>query len=70
MINLIIVEKYLLYRVVVGIFEKVHNRKAVGYLNKFPDSNPNFALFRPKDSRIPRIRIPADKCPKDFWLRL
>nr|CAD7398537.1 unnamed protein product [Timema poppensis] len=30
------------------------------------DRNPNFALFSPRDSRIPRIRIPMGNCPKNF----
>lgn len=30
------------------------------------DQSKNFALFSPRDSRIPRIRIPIDKCPANF----
>jgi DIS3-like exonuclease 2 len=30
------------------------------------DKNKSFALFSPRDSRIPRMRIPIAKCPEDF----
>jgi DIS3-like exonuclease 2 len=44
----------------------VHPRIGVGYLKPLPDRNKNFALLSPRDSRIPRIRIPMAKCPADF----
>jgi DIS3-like exonuclease 2 len=30
------------------------------------DQNKNFALFTPRDSRVPRMRIPIAKCPANF----
>ncbi|GFG38066.1 hypothetical protein Cfor_10644 [Coptotermes formosanus] len=51
---------------VVYIFEKVHPRVGVGFLKPLPDQNKNFALLSPRDSRIPRIRIPIAKCPANF----
>jgi hypothetical protein len=30
------------------------------------DQSKSFALFSPRDSRIPRMRIPIAKCPADF----
>ena len=35
----------------------------------FQDKNPNFALFAPLDSKVPRMKIPRNQCPKDFWSR-
>ncbi|CAF4702585.1 unnamed protein product, partial [Rotaria socialis] len=40
--------------------------KAAGLLRKMPDNNPNYALFSPMDSRIPRLMIPMNNCPPDF----
>ena len=54
---------------VVYIFEEKHTRLTVGHLKLFPDKNPNFALFAPMDPKVPRIKIPRDQCPKDFWTR-
>jgi DIS3-like exonuclease 2 len=51
---------------VVYILEKVHPRISVGVLKPMADQNKNFALFSPRDSRIPRIRIPINKCPANF----
>jgi DIS3-like exonuclease 2 len=31
-----------------------------------PDQNKSFALFSPRDYRIPRMRIPIAKCPADL----
>ena len=30
------------------------------------DKNKDWAIFSPRDSRIPRIKIPMKKCPEDF----
>jgi hypothetical protein len=30
------------------------------------DKNENFAMFIPRDFRIPRMRIPMAKCPENF----
>ncbi len=49
--------------------ERNHSRKAAGHLEVFPDGNPNHALFRPTDNRIPRMKIPKESCPQDFWIR-
>ena len=54
---------------VVFIFEEKHSRLTVGYLKMFQDKNPNFALFAPLDSKVPRMKIPRNQCPKDFWSR-
>nr|CAD7458063.1 unnamed protein product [Timema tahoe] len=51
---------------VVFIILEVHPRVAIGNLKLMSDRNPNFALFSPRDSRIPRIRIPMGNCPKNF----
>ncbi|KDR19486.1 DIS3-like exonuclease 2 isoform X2 [Zootermopsis nevadensis] len=51
---------------VVYILEKVHQRGGVGILKSMTDQSKKFALFSPRDSRIPRIRIPIDNCPADF----
>jgi len=51
---------------VVYIFERVHPRVCVGFLKPLPDRNKNFALLSPRDSRVPRIRIPIAKCPENF----
>lgn len=54
---------------VVSILERKHTRRSVGYLKIFPDKNPNFALFSPTDSRVPRMKIPRANCPPEFWIR-
>ncbi|KAJ9590051.1 hypothetical protein L9F63_016827, partial [Diploptera punctata] len=51
---------------VVFIKEQVHPRVSVGFLKPMPDNNQDWALFSPRDSRVPRIKIPMAKCPKDF----
>lgn len=54
---------------VVYIVEQVHSRCGVGFLSIFPDGNPNFAKFSPTDPCVPRMKIPKDQCPKDFFVR-
>lgn len=44
----------------------MHPRVCVGFLKPLPDRNKNFALLSPRDSRVPRIRIPIAKCPENF----
>ncbi|CAF4725446.1 unnamed protein product [Rotaria sp. Silwood1] len=51
---------------VVYLFRRRHSMKTAGLLRKMPDNNPNFALFSPMDSRIPRLMIPMNNCPLDF----
>ncbi|CAF1959385.1 unnamed protein product [Rotaria magnacalcarata] len=51
---------------VVFLFRRRHSMKAAGLLRKMPDNNPNYALFSPMDSRIPRLMIPMNNCPPDF----
>jgi DIS3-like exonuclease 2 len=51
---------------VVYISERVHPRVGVGFLKPLSDGNKNFALLSPRDSRVPRIRIPIAKCPANF----
>ncbi|KAH9492825.1 DIS3-like exonuclease 2 [Bulinus truncatus] len=54
---------------VIYIYEKKHSRAASGRLKLMQDKNKNFALFSPSDSRVPRIIIPMQECPKDFYER-
>ena len=35
----------------------------------FPDKNPTQACFKPLDNRIPRMKIPRDFCPPEFFVR-
>ena len=35
----------------------------------FPDKNPNYALFKPLDSKVPRMKIPRNQCPPNFFTR-
>jgi len=51
---------------VVFILEKMHHRKSVGCLKALQNKNSTFALFVPRDYRIPRIRIPMSQCPPNF----
>ena len=55
---------------VVDIIEKKHSRVATGHLKPFPHPRefPD-GLFSPIDSRLPRIRIPREKCPPGFFDR-
>ena len=48
---------------IVGILEKKHPRKAMGYAKVY---NANYALFSPLDSRVPRILIPLEQFPNGF----
>ena len=48
---------------VVGIIEKIHPRKAMGYAKVY---NKNFALFSPLDGRVPRMLIHLNEFPKGF----
>ena len=48
---------------VVGIFEKRHTRKAMGYAKVLDKS---YAIFTPLDIRIPFIRIPLEQFPAAF----
>ncbi|XP_068197004.1 DIS3-like exonuclease 2 [Antennarius striatus] len=49
---------------VVHIIKKKHSRVVMGFL-KFLPGKP-FAMFSPRDHRVPRINIPLYDCPKDF----
>lgn len=51
---------------VIHILNQVHQRQAVGNLKKMQDGNSRMALFSPRDSRVPRIRIPIKECPKNI----
>ena len=53
---------------VVYIFEKKNTRSAAGHLKLFSDQNHEWVLFQPVDSRVPRIQIPLNECPPDFYL--
>lgn len=48
---------------VIHIWTRVHHRQAVGSLKKMQDGNSRQVLFSPRDSRIPRMRIPIRECP-------
>lgn len=50
---------------VIHILSQVHHRQAVGSLRKLPDGNSRRVLFSPRDSRVPRMHIPINECPKD-----
>lgn len=52
---------------VVHIKDKVHSRTAIGTLKLMPDKNKQFACFHPRDSRIPRIKIPFTDWPSLFY---
>ena len=54
---------------VVAIIERKHSRASTGHIALMNDKNPNTALFKPLDHRLPRIMIPMDNCPKDFLQR-
>ena len=49
---------------VVAILEKRNNRACTGNISLMTDKNPNWAFFKPVDSRMPRMRIPMSECPK------
>lgn len=52
---------------VVYILEKLHPRTAVGVLKLMADKNMQYALFHPRDSKIPRIKIPFTDWPALFY---
>ena len=54
---------------VVSIKELNHCRLAAGYLKPMSDGNPNFLLFSPTDSRVPRLKIPMSQAPPNFKTR-
>ncbi|XP_013775846.1 DIS3-like exonuclease 2 [Limulus polyphemus] len=54
---------------VVYIVEQKHSRAAAGYIKLQQDKNPNWTLFCPTDSKIPRIFVPMNECPQGFFER-
>ncbi|XP_064642619.1 DIS3-like exonuclease 2 [Lineus longissimus] len=54
---------------VVGIVEKLHSRACTGHIKPMKDKNQNYMLFSPIDHRMPRIKVPAEDCPKGFLER-
>ena len=54
---------------VVSIKELKHSRLAAGFLKPMSDGNPNFLLFSPTDSRVPRLKIPMSQAPPNFKSR-
>ncbi|XP_041377898.1 DIS3-like exonuclease 2 [Gigantopelta aegis] len=54
---------------VVAVIERIHSRACGGYIKPMRDKNPNWALFSPTDSRLPRLQIPVVECPQDFLTR-
>jgi DIS3-like exonuclease 2 len=50
---------------VVHIAKKVHPRSAVGYLKPL-EGNKNFALFSPRDKKVPKMHIHKSHWPADF----
>ena len=53
---------------VVAIIERKHSRASTGHIALMNDKNPNTALFKPLDHRLPRIMIPMDNCPGGIQL--
>eukprot|EP00095_Tigriopus_kingsejongensis_P008219 maker-scaffold604_size126151-snap-gene-0.28 protein:Tk08219 transcript:maker-scaffold604_size126151-snap-gene-0.28-mRNA-1 annotation:"dis3-like exonuclease 2 isoform x2" len=54
---------------VLCILDPKHTRLAAGRLRKYNDHNPNYALFAPEDSRVPRMKVARADCPPDFFAR-
>ena len=54
---------------VVRIMEKKHSRKVAGMLKQYKNNAFGFALLSPQDSRLPRLMISLNDCPKDFLTR-
>jgi len=54
---------------VVSIKEFKHSRLAAGFIKPMNDNNPNFFLFSPTDSRIPRLKISSKEAPDNFKSR-
>ncbi|XP_046484594.1 DIS3-like exonuclease 2 isoform X1 [Neodiprion pinetum] len=52
---------------VVCILEKIHPRKAVGFLKVMPDKNNRVALFAPRDHKVPRLTIDSTYWPPNFY---
>ncbi|XP_046746005.1 DIS3-like exonuclease 2 isoform X2 [Diprion similis] len=52
---------------VVCILEKIHTRKAVGFLKVMPDKNNRIALFAPRDHKVPRLNIDSSYWPPNFY---
>lgn len=52
---------------VVHIKHYSHPRTAVGILKLMPDKNKQFACFHPRDSKVPRIKIPFTDWPALFY---
>ncbi|XP_063916215.1 DIS3-like exonuclease 2 isoform X2 [Zophobas morio] len=50
---------------VIHITKKVHPRTAIGYLQPL-DKNKEFAVFTPRDKRIPKMKIPKISWPSGF----
>lgn len=48
---------------VICIFEKIHPRKAIGFLKK----QDNFVYLQPRDSRVPNIKIDPRTVPVNFY---
>jgi DIS3-like exonuclease 2 len=51
---------------VVQIVHKVHHRQAVGTIKPMQEANSVWALFSPRDSRVPRVRVPHGLCPDNY----
>lgn len=53
---------------VVYIQEKAHSRSCVGKLPSVVELSKNYVVFSPRDSRIPRIKIPLNdrSLPPDY----
>ena len=53
---------------IVAIREMKHSRSAVGHIADRPGDD-KWALFKPTDSRVPRMLIARANCPPGFWKR-
>ncbi|XP_077535366.1 DIS3-like exonuclease 2 isoform X2 [Haemaphysalis longicornis] len=54
---------------VVHVVEARNSRVTAGCLRLLQDRNPNWVLFSPRDSRFPRLMVPAHECPPAFFER-
>ena len=51
------------------IIDEVHSRACTGHLQLLPDKNKEKVLFVPVDHRVPRLYIPMNECPENFYAR-
>lgn len=54
---------------VVHVLQAKNSRVTAGCLRLLQDRNPNWVLFSPRDSRFPRLMVPSQECPPEFFER-